>query len=318
MSVSVIIRRRSVGPLGHRNQELGHWLRSTIKVCSQQNRGVSAKRCCTPSVSVFHGNIKHEMGRAVPASAVKEPLLRQHVGHRARLEGRQFPFLNRGLHTLVHFSFRFSSQCQSCPDQKDRQQRPGSLRVVANRTAPLRVPKLGTVFELVHPRAVYVADKAVLAFDSSFVAIPSQDQNCGIVGNGWRSRASRQGDLSVAIHKILLDARHAGGIRILGVLCLRVPGCTQGKGQRKESRCDHLDCLSFHLVFSFNPYRCSSQSMVPNLWSANTADRPKLPFVVNTFQILRVLRHSAQAILSHNEAYRSMSWATATGCSSAT
>ncbi len=50
-------------------------------------------------MSVFHGNVKHEMGSAVPAYAVKEPLLRLHIGHRARLEGRQFPFLNRGLHT---------------------------------------------------------------------------------------------------------------------------------------------------------------------------------------------------------------------------
>src|SRR5215472_17682615 len=138
-------RRRSVRPLAYRNDELGHWLRSTIKVGTQQNREVGAKLACTPSVSVFHGNIKHEMGSAVPAFAVKESLLRQHIGHPARLEGRQFPFLNRGLHTLVHFSFRFSSQCQSCPDQSDRQHCPGSLRVVANRTAPPRVPKLGTV-----------------------------------------------------------------------------------------------------------------------------------------------------------------------------
>src|SRR5215472_1366891 len=211
-------RRRSVRPLAYRNDELGHWLRSTIKVGTQQNREVSAKRACTPSVSVFHGNIKHKMGSAVPAFAVKESLLRKHKGHRARLEGRQFPFLNCGLQTFFHFSLRFSSQCQSCPNQKDRQQRLGSLRVVANRTMPLRVPKLGTVFELVHP-AVYVADKAVRALDGSFKAMPSEDQNGGILGNGWGSRASSHGNFRVSIHQILLERSHAGGIRILGLLC---------------------------------------------------------------------------------------------------
>src|SRR5262252_10416368 len=103
MSVMARRRRRSVRPLGHWNNELGHWLRSTVKVWTQQNREVRAKRACTPSLSVFHGNIKHEMGNAVPASAVKESLLRQHIGHPVRLDGRQFPFLNRGLHSLVHF-----------------------------------------------------------------------------------------------------------------------------------------------------------------------------------------------------------------------
>lgn len=49
--------------------------------------------------------------------------------------------------------------------------------------------------------------------------------------------------------KVLIEGRHAG-VRVFGILGLRVPGCTQGKGQRKESQRDHLDCLSFHVVFS--------------------------------------------------------------------
>src|SRR5215471_19263540 len=207
--------RRSVRPLGHENDELGHWLRIAIEVRSHVNLGL--RYVCTPGLSVFHGNIKHEVGSAVPAFAVKESLLRKHKGHRARLEGRQFPFLDRGLHTLFHFSFRFSSQCQFCPDNKDRYQRLGSLRVVANRTMPLRVPKLGTVVELVHP-AVYVADKAVGALDGSFKAMPSEDQNRGVLGNGWGSRASSHSNLRVSIHQILLERGHAGGIRALGVL----------------------------------------------------------------------------------------------------
>src|SRR5579863_2020182 len=133
------VRRCSVRPLGHRIDELSHWLRSTIEVRSQQNRQAGTKRACTPSMSVFHKNLKHEMRSAVSTFAVKAPLLRHHIGHRARFEGGQFPFLNRSLHTLVHFSSRFSSQCQFCPYHKDRQQRPGSLRVVTYWPAPFRV-----------------------------------------------------------------------------------------------------------------------------------------------------------------------------------
>src|SRR5215469_11573957 len=205
MSVMMILgrrgwvrRRRSVRPLGHFNDELGQWFRITIEVRSQVNLGLSC--ACTPGLSVFHGNIKHEMGSAVPAFAVKESLLRKHKGHRAGLEGGQFPALHSGLQPLFDFSFRFSSQCQFRPDQKDRHQRLGSLRVVTNRTTPLRVPKLGTVFELVHPRAVYVADKAVRAFDGSFIAIFPEDQDGGVLGNRWRSRASSQSNLGVSIH----------------------------------------------------------------------------------------------------------------------
>src|SRR5215472_1325727 len=224
--------RRSVRPLGNFNDELGHWLRITIEVRSQVNLGL---RCaCTPALSVFHGNVKHEMGSAVPAFAVKESLLRKHIGHRARLEGRQFPFLNRGLHTLFHFSFRLSSQCQFCPNRKDRHQRLGSLRVVANRTMPLRVPKLGTVFELVHP-AVYIADKAVRTLDGSFKAMPSEDQNGGVLANGWGSRASSHSNLRVSIHQILLERSHAGGIRIFGVCCVSWPRRAQYRNQRESS-----------------------------------------------------------------------------------
>src|SRR5215472_9334066 len=210
--------RRSVRPLGHLNDELGHWLRITIEVRSYVNLGLRYVR--TPGLSVFHGNVKHEMGRAVPAFAVKESLLRKHKGHRARLEGRHFPFLNRGLQPLFHFSFRFSSQCQFCSNHKDRYQRLGCLRVVANRTMPLRVPKLGTVFESIHP-AVYVADKAVRALDGSFKAMPSEDQNGGVLSNRWGSSASSHGNLRVSIHQILLERGHAGGIQIRGVLCAR-------------------------------------------------------------------------------------------------
>ena len=74
-AVSVIARgrRRSVRPLGHRNNELGHWLRIAIKVWTQQNREVSAKRACTPSVSIFHGNIKQRWGAQFPHLLLRNP-----------------------------------------------------------------------------------------------------------------------------------------------------------------------------------------------------------------------------------------------------
>src|SRR5262249_20061009 len=112
---------------------------------------------------------------------------------------------------------------------------PGSRRVVANRTMPLRVPKLGTVVELVPPRAVYIADKAVRAFDGSFIAMPSEDHNRGVLGNGWWSRGPCQGDLVIAVHEVLIERGHADGIRIFGVLCASWPRHAQYGNQCESS-----------------------------------------------------------------------------------
>ena len=149
-------------------------------VCSQQNRGVGAGAGLHPKCERLSREHKHEMGRALPASAATTLASTAYTPSPVSRGGSSL-VLNRGLHALLHFPFRFSSQRQLCPDQKDRHQRLGSLRVVANRTAPRWVPKLGTVFELVHPRAVYVADKAVRAFDGSFIAMSSEDHNCGVL-----------------------------------------------------------------------------------------------------------------------------------------
>src|SRR5262249_57793781 len=174
----------------------GHWLRSTIKLWIQQNRG--ARHADTPSHSVCKGNVKHEMGKPVPGGVVQSPLPRQHIGHPARLDGRQLLFLNRGLHTLVDFVFRLPSQYKFCPYQSDRQNRSCGWRIKAERAPILRVPKLGTV-ECASPCAFYDADKAVRAFDHSFIAMTSEDHNCGVLGNGRRRRASGQSNLSVSI-----------------------------------------------------------------------------------------------------------------------
>src|SRR5580700_5105254 len=191
------------------------------------------------------------MGKPGPGAVVQVPLLRQHIGHPARLKGRQFLFLNRGLHTLINFISRFSRQYEFCHHEKDRQHRPRGRRIITIRAATPGVPKFGTV-EFAHPSAFHDADKAVRAFNGSFIAILSEDHNCGVVGNGWRSRASSQGDFGIAVRNEVLVKRPHAGIWIIGILCLRVPGCTQGKAQRKESQSDHLGCLSLHLLFSLN------------------------------------------------------------------
>src|SRR6185369_12089835 len=192
--MSVMIRGCwcSVRPLGHRNHELGHWLRSTIKVWIQQNRG--ARHACTPSHSVCHGNVKHEMRKPVPGAVVQSPLLPHHISHRARLEGRQPLVLKCLLDTVHDLSFGQPSQCQVCPLQSDWQNRSCGLRIKAAWTPILSVPKLGTV-ERTHPCAFYDADKAVLAFHRRFITMPSENHNCGVAGNGRRRGRPCQSNL---------------------------------------------------------------------------------------------------------------------------
>src|SRR6202030_1692095 len=107
-------------------------------------------------------------------------------------------------------------------------------------------PKLWTV-EWIHPSAFYNADEAILAFGCRFIAVASKDHNCGIAGDGWRGRASRQRDLRVPVgHQVLLDRRH---VRIwrLGVLRFRLQyRSKQDDHQRDAYRCAQLDSSSFH------------------------------------------------------------------------
>jgi len=63
---------------------------------------------------------------------------------------------------------------------------------------------------------------------------------------------------------------------------------TQGKGQRKESQCDHLDCLSFHVVFSLNP-----SDAVLKVWS-QTHDR-RVPLIDRRFLGREYFSNSSRA-----------------------
>src|ERR1043166_5327587 len=177
--MSVMIRggRRSVRPLRHRNHELGHWLRSTIKVWIGKNRRASL--VCPPSHIVSYGNVKHKMWNPVSGAVVQSPLLRHHVTHCARLEGRQFLVLNCGSYTFLYPFSRFSSQDQVCPLQSDLQNGSGGLGIKAGGTSIFSVPKFWTV-ELTHPCAFYDTDKAVLAFHRSFITMRPEDHNRGV------------------------------------------------------------------------------------------------------------------------------------------
>src|SRR6202041_2511250 len=143
------------------------------------------------------------MGHVGPPSIGQIRILGHHVGHRASFEDRELLFLYRGLHTLFDFGFGLSSQYQFCPHQSDWQHSSRGGRIEAERASSLRTPKLRTV-EWVHPSAFYSADEAILAFHGRFIAVFSEDHNCRIAGNRWRSRAPPQRDLGSSVHKILV------------------------------------------------------------------------------------------------------------------
>src|ERR1700686_825969 len=219
MSVSIRVRRRSVRPLRYRNHELGDWLRSTIKLWIQQNRG--ARHAGTRSHRVRQGNVKHEMGNPVPGRFVQAPLRRDHVAHPARLECRQLLVL-KFFDAVDDLIFGQPGQYQVCPLQSEWQNRSCGWWIKAERAPVLRIPKLGTV-ELPHPCAFYDADKAVLAFHRSFITMPPEDHNRGVAGNGRRSRCPCQIDLGVSIrYKVLIQRSHAE-IWSFGVCCASWP-----------------------------------------------------------------------------------------------
>ena len=72
-----------------------------------------------------------------------------------------------------------------------------------------------------------------------------QFKNCGVVGNGWRRRGLSQGNFGIAIrNKVLVKRRHAG-MRIFGILCLRVSGGTQGRASAKNPNAIILTVFRF-------------------------------------------------------------------------
>src|SRR5271170_8488390 len=198
-SFSVRIRGHScsVGPPGHRNIELGYWLGGVLMYVYRR-----AREICTPIYMALLGKPKHQMGIGVPGLAAKVLLFRHHVAHRPRFRQRQFLFVVCGLDTVEHLGFRLSSHCQFSRFERERQVGPRGWRIKTKRDPLIRVQKLWIV-KRGHPRSLHNAHPAVLAFDRSFVAMPPEDQDLGIAGDGLRSRTPRQGYLAIPVgHEI--------------------------------------------------------------------------------------------------------------------
>jgi len=69
----------------------------------------------------------------------------------------------------------------------------------------------------------------------------SEDQNLGIVRDGFRGRAPCQGNLGIAIgYQVLLERGHlrVGGLRLL---CLRLPPCAQHHNQCQAACLNHYN-----------------------------------------------------------------------------
>src|SRR5579863_9452622 len=127
-----------------------------------------------PKVIVCFRKPKHQMGIRVPNLAAKVLLLRCHIAHRSRFRQRQFLLVIRGFDTVEHLSFGPPSHCQLCRFEGEWQMGPYRRWIEAKRKPLIGVQKLRVV-ERGHPRSLYNARPAVLAFDRSFVAVLSKD-----------------------------------------------------------------------------------------------------------------------------------------------
>src|SRR6202451_4158875 len=114
------------------------------------------------------------MGNPVPGGVVKVPLTRHHVGHCARLQGRQF-FLVVYLDTLDDLSLGKSSQYQFSPLVSEGQDGSGGRRIEGERTAHPGIPTSGVV-EWGHPRSFDDTHETVIEIECGFVAIPPEVQ----------------------------------------------------------------------------------------------------------------------------------------------
>src|ERR1700751_3828819 len=190
---SMRIRRcgDSVRPSGHWYHEPGEWLRSALKLRTQENG--RARQIRTPSRTVCLWNVKHQMRNPVPTLVGKGPLSCHHVAHRARFLSRQV-FFAKHLDTVNYLSFGQSSQFQLCPLDSDWKDGSCSRRIEADRTPQLGVPKFRCV-ERGHPGSLHDTHKTVLAFHCGHVAAPSKNQDLGIAGDSLRSGTTRHGNL---------------------------------------------------------------------------------------------------------------------------
>src|SRR5579871_4641606 len=156
--------------------------------------------------------------------------LRHHVTHPAGFEWRQFTLVERCL--VARDDLILGAPCQHhlCSLQSSRQHGSRSRRIETDRSANFGVPKFLSVGRR-HPPSLDNTYKTILAFDGSFVAMASQDQNLGLAGYGfWRS-ASSQRNFGISVcHEVLIEWRH-DRIGCLGRLCLPLLHCNEPQNQ---------------------------------------------------------------------------------------
>jgi hypothetical protein len=84
------------------------------------------------------------------------------------------------------------------------------------------------------PPFCFFPDRRELAVNG-FVAMRPENQNFRIAGYGVRGRASRQGNLRVAVHEVLVERRHVG-IRSFVVLCPQRHSRNENQGRKSKKQ----------------------------------------------------------------------------------
>src|SRR5215472_5126843 len=172
---------------------------------------------------------------------------RHHVGHSAAFEVRQLFILERRLERRDDLRLGTTGHHHLGAQILDRQYRTRSLGVQTHGVPHLRVPEFGPA-KRHHPSSIHNADKTILAFNRCLVALPSQNQDRCVAGNGFGRRTSRQGYLRFPIrHQVLVDRGHLR-IRCRGILCHRL---VRRAEHNKQCEAFDYDCSNF--IFTHNP-----------------------------------------------------------------
>src|ERR1700736_6828173 len=112
-------------------------------------------------------------------------LLRQHVGHRARLRRWQFPLIDGRGDSIEDLRFRPPGYDQLGLFDRARKIGPYRRSIEAERTAQFRIPKVRIV-DSGSPRPFYQAYETVLPLNGSFIASFAENKNFGVAGDGIR------------------------------------------------------------------------------------------------------------------------------------
>ena len=252
--------------LATRNQEHGH---VGCRVLTAQDG--RAGRVGAPGRGFRLRHEKHQMRKPAPILVAQVLLLRHHVAHRAVVRPRQHLPVESGLDVLEHLCLRLPGQDELRLFPDDRQRRSHGGRVEADRGPQLRIPEIG-ILDSRGPRARHHTYETVLAFGRRLVTLLSENEDLGVLRNGFRGGGPRQRDLGVPLHPILRHGGHAG-IWSLDVLCpgRARRGCRdEHDGQHEASRCNGSEAHSRH----FCPFHMRSRWIPIIPVSASAASSP--------------------------------------------